>query len=295
MIIRSFAVATFPCPICNAEVTEGIDGIAFLDLRESFPATIKLEKYLQCYKCETIFDLEVSAAKQNAPYVASVSGYPDVKVNFRSMDDEEDQRFDLMPPDDPFMVFLNAYESLYDILGTHEPTQPDTSTIMSTVVVNRLAYASAISAMEAFLSDLLISSALSEDAVLRNLILSAEEFSKTSIPLKEIHANPNVVKDHVRNSLNKVLYYDDKKVRGLYRSAFKIDIFPDEEFKALLFNAVTKRHDIVHRNGKSTLGEPVSPSSDEVRELLDAIKTFASNVHRMVEEAMNTVVFEKLT
>jgi len=77
--------------------------------------------------------------------------------------------------------------------------------VLAHQVINRMAYSSMISAMEAYLSDTLINAVTSRRSVLGRLISTDSDLQKRTITLEEIFKNPNVASVIATEHLSKVL------------------------------------------------------------------------------------------
>ncbi len=283
-MIRTFAVVNFSCPKCGSEVTEGIDGIVFHQGLGSDSTVIDLPETCQCHRCQSIYGIEVETLI--APWTAKVSGYPDVKVRFYDAnDDREDLWLDSTPPDDPFRVLMDSYHRLNDIVAEYG-SGGNSALPHLTDSVNRMVFAGAVSAMEAFLADVLIRTVLIEEFALKRLLESESELKKMTSSLVDIHSNPQIVYKKTQDYLSKLLYHNIEKVFALYLIAFKFEIFPSKDLRKLLHRAVKIRHDIVHRNGKNLEGEYVELKQEDVVGILEGIKELAAHVDNNVTNAI---------
>jgi hypothetical protein len=71
-----------------------------------------------------------------------------------------------------------------------------------------------------------------------------------------------------------VIYHNLAKVSKMYNSTFKIE-FPDI---AAMAKCVHVRHDIVHRNGKTVDGKPVSLDKGVITELIKLTSAFVREI-----------------
>lgn len=290
----------FVCPECEEKVSVLIY-VPEVDWSHDSPGDSLSEDDIdiECPSCKFIFDAQV----QNSPSHCAVelSEYPEVIVEaddavFAIEDGGENDLdwLNLYPPDEPFAVFKDAQFRLHDIVAEYgiggRGSLPHSSD-----VVNRMVFASAIAAMEAFLGDLLIRTVFAEDTALTRILEHEQQLKKIAIPLNKIQKNPNIVVEQVREYLAGLLYHDLAKVFEIYRLVLQVDIFPSKEIKERLMRAVKARHDIVHRNGKNKEGEVLDIQTNEVVNVLDDLLTFATHVHREVMQATVAMGFEDLT
>lgn len=115
----------------------------------------------------------------------------------------------------------------------------------------RMMYANVIAAMEAYLSKTIISCVLGDDEVfwtfVRNFDWNKEKVSVADI--KEVYDGMGI---KVQTALAEILYHNLPKVKNIYRAALGIDILTDTDELGFLCRAIEIRHDIVHRNGRSS-------------------------------------------
>lgn len=289
----------FICPECSEKVAV-IVYVPEVDWSHDSPGDSLSEDDIdiECPLCETVFDAHV----QNSPSHCAVefSEYPDVEVEADDAifsfehDDDEHGWLNLDPPDEPFAVYKDAIYRLQLIIGEHG-IGGKKSILQSSAVVNRMVYASAIGAMEAFLGDLLMRTVLAEKIALKRLLANESELKKTSISLVRIYENPNVVTDHVREYLAGIQYHNLSKIAKLYELALDIEVFPSKEIRSALSRSVTIRHDLVHRNGKTKTGDPIELPTSTVENLINDLMTFGIHVYKEVLHALTYLEFQDLT
>lgn len=142
-----------------------------------------------------------------------------------------------------------------------------------------LLYAGVIHALEAYLSDVCISRILNDPIVLRRFVETYPEFMKRKIRLSEIFAESEKIKDEARAFLAKFVWHRLERTKLIFEKALVIN-FPSQ-FKEL-FEAIGIRHDLVHRNGKTPNGAEHDLTNDNVRELIEKVNTFVSEIERQL-------------
>lgn len=280
----------FRCPQCSKQVDIEAE-VPEVDWSYDSPGDSLSEDDidLECPHCGASY----SAHVQNSPSHCAVElyDYPDVDVDaddapFAGRDD--DSWLNQEVPDEPFEVFMDSYYRLGDIVAEYglggRGTLPHSSE-----VINRMVYASVIGAMEAFLSDLLIHSVLSQEVTLKRLIQNDNELKKSTVSLDEVLSTPNVVTHRVRQYLTGLIYHNLAKISKLYKFAFEIEIFPDGELKDRLMKAVQIRHDLVHRNGKDKIGTTIELPTAVVTSTLEDIHRFARHIDKSVEASLSII------
>lgn len=184
--------------------------------------------------------------------------------------DTDDPYYD--PPDDPHSIASEALAQLKAMVGQSGPPN-------DLQFVNRLVFSGAVSILEAFLGDMLINAVQDEEnvriALLKNYdVLGEEKFSAV-----ELAADPLVVNKRIISKLRDVLFHNLQVASNLYKAAFGIILAPDKGVRDILFHAMQRRHDCVHRNGRKRDGEKHADFTDDyVHAAIDAIVTVVSHV-----------------
>jgi hypothetical protein len=75
--------------------------------------------------------------------------------------------------------------------------------------------------------------------------------------------------------LSDVVWHHLERIKPMYRDTLGIS-FPKET--GPLFRAILKRHNIVHRNGKTKTGEAIQVSAEEVRVLIKEVEAFVTHI-----------------
>ncbi|MBW2640262.1 MAG: hypothetical protein JRE10_08910 [Deltaproteobacteria bacterium] len=144
----------------------------------------------------------------------------------------------------------------------------------------RMIFSSAVGALESYLSDTFIGLVLDIEEI-RKVTLNSPKIFVKKYTIKEISDSEfNLDKEIIKN-LSSILWHNLDKVREIYRHSIRIK-FPD--IPNSLRDAVLKRHDIVHRNGKGIDGEDVSVSEQDVRNLLSEVEMFVFEINEKIIE-----------
>ncbi|MGY2492185.1 hypothetical protein [Cupriavidus sp. CP313] len=245
----------FRCPQCG----EGISVIADVP-----PANYSQEDIvLECPHCSVPFEARVTNSPSNC--VVNLHEYPRVKVIadallFATLPDEiTDEWLNDFIPASPFEIFNSTNNHLSDILDEYGAGGEGVLR-HSAQIIHRMVYASAISALEAFLSDTLMGSVTGHRAFMTQLVENHPAFKQMTTSLSEALNDSFVVHKKVQHYLSNQIYHNLENVQPLYKHAFNVSIFNEREHTQRLLDAVQLRHDIVHRNGKNKRGEEISVS-----------------------------------
>jgi hypothetical protein len=141
-------------------------------------------------------------------------------------------------------------------------------------VLNRQMFIGIIGTMETFLADVFINLTFDNDKYFRNFIETHPEFGKRKFELKEIFEQSDKLKETAKKVMLDTIYHNLPIVREIYRDTFEID-FPKIKDA---YEYVLKRHDLVHRNGKTKEGEIVVTDENAIEELIKTINELVYGV-----------------
>lgn len=132
-------------------------------------------------------------------------------------------------------------------------------------ILHRQLYASLISIMEAYLFERLLSAIDKDENLLANFFLfynGAHNFDEHDIKKARKYLMENI------------LYHNLDTVSQIYSETFKFKFPSCEKIR----KAIRLRHDIVHRNGKKTNGDPLVISRKDIEHLSESVKELVSNL-----------------
>jgi glutaredoxin len=143
----------------------------------------------------------------------------------------------------------------------------------------RMLFAQCITTLETYLSDAFLSLVLRDPNFKKKLVTETKEFKERKFTLAEIiESNPSS-DESIAEFLSEISWHHIAKAKALYWVVCGVD-FPDG--LAPLFKAVTNRHDIVHRNGRSIAGNVVTIGDRQVRELFSSVRDFTRELDRRI-------------
>ena len=169
----------------------------------------------------------------------------------------------------PYKSFLEAMYELDAMLAIHLPDKKLSETMA------RILFATAITAMETYLSDTFINRVLGDEQLLRRCVESDPELSSRKLELGGIFKRREILMEEVKTYLTDLLFHNLAKIRLMYSAVLEVQFTND---LSAVFRAVQTRHDIVHRSGKSKSGSVVSVSPAEVRSLIKSLKDFIKTI-----------------
>lgn len=141
-------------------------------------------------------------------------------------------------------------------------------------IIYRNLYAGGIAALEAYLSDTLISNVMKNDDFKRRFVENSVWMKNKKISLSELFKYHDQIDALVLTRLREIIYHRLKEIADIYKAVFQIE-FP--EFKELE-PAIETRHDIVHRNGHDHNGKEVVITKEMVQDLLEKVSEFIGNI-----------------
>jgi hypothetical protein len=139
----------------------------------------------------------------------------------------------------------------------------------------RLLYVNVITAMETYLSDAFISTVANDPALMRRFVESTPEFKSEKVSLSQVYKAMEEVEQRARSYLADVVWHHLPRAKAIYKATLDIE-FPDDLGPLLL--AVHRRHDIVHRNGKTKDGDEINLTKEQVKELTEIALAFVEKL-----------------
>ncbi len=137
-----------------------------------------------------------------------------------------------------------------------------------------------VAAVESYLASAFIHKVTNSDDLIRKLVETDPEFSKTKFTLKEIYEEHENLKLTVATYLKDLIFHDLKKVKPMFKSVLECD-FGDISW---LFKAVSIRHHCVHRAGLDKDGNRVDISVESINELVESSSHLIHQVESKVDQ-----------
>ena len=107
-------------------------------------------------------------------------------------------------------------------------------------------------------------------------------FESEKIPLSSVYKAMDEIEQKAKSYLADVVWHNFAKVKPMYKDVLGVTFDMD---LGDLFRAVLKRHDIVHRNGKTKDGDEITVSIQDVNDLLAKAEVFVAEVDAKLSEA----------
>ncbi|MEA9357208.1 hypothetical protein SHI21_13370 [Bacteriovorax sp. PP10] len=177
--------------------------------------------------------------------------------------DEEDWAFDLVFED--FQIIDRAKASLSSIeklLGKRKLAYEEKK------FNEMMTFSFCITIMETYLSDIFLRVILKNVDLKKKYLQNDKILSKTNISLGELFDKYDKVDAIMRDRIHNTSFHNLATVKAIFNTVLGIDIGDI----SVLSKYVEKRHDFVHRGGKSKEGQPVSTSEKEIKELVRLVR-----------------------
>lgn len=141
--------------------------------------------------------------------------------------------------------------------------------------MNKMLYVNVITVLETFLADAFIGTVLKDKKLFKDFVRLNPDFSERKFPLNEIFERIDNIEKDVKTYLLELIWHNLAKVQNMYKSVLHIE-FPQE--MKVIYRGIAKRHDIVHRNGKTKSGDELTISREELICLMDEVNSFAESI-----------------
>jgi len=141
-------------------------------------------------------------------------------------------------------------------------------------------FSNVITSLETYLSDAFINTVKSKKQYLRRFIETFHSFRSEKFEVRELFKYYDGIDEKATKAMMDVIYHDLPKVKGMYFETLAIE-FPDLN---TLYKAVIKRHDFVHRNGKTKDGKKHDVSFEEIEKLAEETQSFVVNVNEQIKQ-----------
>ncbi|EPG9432919.1 HEPN/Toprim-associated domain-containing protein [Escherichia coli] len=172
-------------------------------------------------------------------------------------------------------TFYNNFSSFIDELVILPVNLPEYH------LMQRLAFSGVFSALEAYLSDTMKKQVMTRPAVKRRFVESHGKFSgMKKFTFDEIFIRLDELDKLIIDELDFISFHNMNTIPELFKKVLFVE-FPKNCIPKLC-EAVSKRHDIVHRNGKDTTGTIIHVTKDDVIELIRLTKEVVSEIDRQI-------------
>ncbi len=180
--------------------------------------------------------------------------------------------------------YNKEFTTFYDVFAT---SILDTQSLMDlspeNMTLARLLYANVITAMETYLSDTMKKQVLTREAIRRRFVETSGTF-KEKIVVQEIFRKMEGLSEEIIQIIDTMSFHNLVKTAGLYKEVLDTK-FPSAHM-ADLKGAVEKRHDIVHRNGKTVRGKTVNVTMADVEKLIELVDSTIKHIDKQIKDGL---------
>ena len=148
----------------------------------------------------------------------------------------------------------------------------------------KMTYAHAVTLMESFLADSVRSLILSDDKYFQNAICKVEDLKDIKYSLRDIVKQQDGARGFAIKELSGVMYHNIPKVREILKSVLGQPIFIDISDVCRI---TTLRHDIVHRDGKTTDGTLIKVDKEIALEAIAGVELFVDKLASEISRITN--------
>jgi hypothetical protein len=188
-------------------------------------------------------------------------------------DDYYDDRFDLAV--DTRDVPLSR---LHDRVSNARQLLTLTGSPQARDLVESLVFSNALGVLESFLWETAEYWFRHDDKALQDVVTKLKKFSDEPMKLGEIFARQDKLREHVLGYLQNLIWHRWDNVMPIFKEGLGITLPSVKPFVP----ALLKRHDIVHRCGRTKGGEAVLVTLTEIDGLFAEIEKFAVEVNRLL-------------
>ena len=146
----------------------------------------------------------------------------------------------------------------------------------------RMVYGSIITAMETYLCDAFFHRVTTDESLIEQLLLSTPEFKERKYAISDIIEWKKTTKKKVSDYLLDIVWHNLPKVELLYKNVLNIE-FPSEI--EALHRAISVRHDLVHRNGRTKSGSFHIIRTKDIEKLILRVQDFIKEIDFQLKQA----------
>ncbi|WP_373536168.1 hypothetical protein [Microcoleus sp.] len=190
---------------------------------------------------------------------------------------DKDQLEAILSNTDFHRTFLDEIASLRVLNKLRVPDAKANKTL------RRHLYVGVIACLETYLSDAFINTVLSNENYLKSFFASFKDFREQKVVMNELLVYASKAEEIAKEAMSGVIYHNLPKVSKMYEATLNIEFPKFSEIQ----KAVSIRHDLVHRNGKTKDGVESSIDSIMVDNVISQVESFISEIDQKLKEKDN--------
>jgi hypothetical protein len=140
-------------------------------------------------------------------------------------------------------------------------------------------WSQAVTCLETYLSDAFVNTVLSDKKYLKLFFATFKDFRDRKLGMNELFDYVDKSEEKAKEAMLGVIYHNLPKVSKMYEATLSIR-FPDF---SQIQRDVVKRHDLVHRNGKTKEGKEVVVDEADVEQMISRVESFVDSLDCMLK------------
>lgn len=282
LIAQDFFLIKFDCGLCLIETELHFSGYSN-DFFNKNPKHV-IELSLECPECSNWHEINISS--RNKKIIIDIECEL-VSKEYQTEIDSETIHYSLSLADNTkfsieYPLELDRVDEIIgnDFVGNYKKSIQEikevikTNEVINNPILRKLIYSNVITIFETYLSDLIINTVHSSTALQTKVVENYGIFDNEKIDLKNIYSTMSNLEREIITRLRSITYHNLNKVIPLYSKVLGINF---SGVIGKLPKAITIRHDIVHRNGKTIDGESHAISIQIINDLIlnvEAVSTY---------------------
>jgi transcription elongation factor Elf1 len=272
-------ILKFPCKQCGYWIKSDEIAIPLPDFSEEYArdSYVDNEENIVCDKCGTEHTVTIWA------------GRTDGHIEIEEL--EETAELEIEEISKPY----DNYDELYDAIAENKQfyetfkleidnliklNSIDLGDASLNKILKRQIFISVITTLETFLSDTFINLTLANEVYFRNFIETYPKFKDEKIYVRDIFTEYSKLKEKVKKIMMDILYHRLSEIKEMYKDTFKI-VFPDTK---VLFKEIAKRHDLVHRAGRTKNGDILDITTMTNNTLIGYTQSFVADIANQLHQ-----------
>ncbi len=185
---------------------------------------------------------------------------------------------DLVEFNQEFTKFYEVFRASIDEITSLTSLAPENKALA------RMLYAAVISSLETYLSDTLRKQVFVRPAIKRRFVETHGKFKGNHLDLRDIYVKLENLDNFISEVIDSESFHNIVSVGKLYKIVLLTEV-PKQHMDKLV-KAVSLRHDIVHRNGKTTKGEVHLLTMVDVTKLVADVDAAVRHIDKQIKDGL---------
>lgn len=269
---------TFVCPneACEAEIEDHVEDTVFdWTADRTSDGISQVTSYVTCQECDSDYTIEVVAT--GGEKQVSIDGHPDVPVEFvddtfEPYDMDYEDYLAQFEPVDPEDVFERSLYDIEQILLSNSSGSPSRQALL------RMLYLQYVVALEAYLSDRMISIIISDEYKLVALVGSLPGLRDQDTKFIDVAKKRTYALDTTKAYLQAFSFHAIDKVEKMFKAVLGVSLFENGDIEKEVVTMINTRHDLVHRNGRNPAGKHTSLTGEDLTRAKELVRSVFTRV-----------------